>query len=491
MRETSRVKLGISGVICLASFLCLFIAETVGAATMQTSGGVNWIDTMGYTKPAFVSITLPDETTCPNKYYVNLTGGSGTTCSQASPCGSLSAVAGKAGTTGGPAYIYVKGSGSIGLTGTLYGNAGAEIVIKPWPGETSVVNLKGPNYIESGNIRYLVFDGGPGLLFSFNGSSGYGEGNSNGMALIINSNYLTFYRCRILVNGGTGGVNIARNSGNVTGTTFINNEFYDNLTPNGTAPLMYPGGGNNCSGSSTANNTTVRNNIFRNAGPEAIEFNPRTLSDGVVIDGNAFHNIGKASCGGAWACRPAVVIDGPSCGGQTRNVTITNNLMWDLGSGGIWDRGGASSSYYYNNAIYDYGKGSGSGGPNPQGISGYSSGGSATVRNNIIYSPNGTAPFDGSRFQKSNNVCSGCDKSWSSGTFVSMDPSSADFLKIGSSSAAKDAGTSVVGVNKDYLGAARPAGAAYDIGAFEYGAEGGQASTAPSPPSNLRIIVQN
>src|SRR5689334_15620630 len=78
----------------------------------QTTGGVNWLDPLGYTKPRFMPITVPTEASVTNKWYVDLSTGSGTACTQASPC-SWTSVAGKAGVgTGGPAYIYIKGSGT-------------------------------------------------------------------------------------------------------------------------------------------------------------------------------------------------------------------------------------------------------------------------------------------------------------------------------------------------------------------------------------------
>ena len=462
--------------VLLMVFLDIRAENTADAA--QTTGGVNWIDTLGYSKPAFYPINVPDEASCPNKYYVTLSGGSGTTCSQASPC-ALSGISGKPGTTGGPAYIYIKGNGTLSLTSTLYGSPGSEVVIKPWEGYTTVMSLSGPNNIESSNVHHVIIDGGPNMLFNFLGSTSCGSDgqNSNCAAININSNYITLARSQMQCSIGTA-VFVARNSGNVTGTNFINNEFY-NCNKNQNNEPLYPGGGNYCSGSATINSTFIKNNIFRDSFGGGVEFNPRTLSDGVNIDGNAFHNIGKGTCGTSWQCRPALIIDGPSCGGTTKNVTISNNLIWDMGSGCIWDRGGSSAAYFYNNTCFDYGKGSGGGGPNPQGISGYTNGGHATVKDNIIYAPNGTAPFDGSAFVKSNNVCSGSGcVTYNSGTLLSTDPNSIGFLKIGANSNATNAGVNL-NISTDYRGAPRlNLNGAYDSGAFAYSAE----QPAPAPP---------
>jgi hypothetical protein len=52
-----------------------------------------------------------------------------------------------------------------------------------------------------------------------------------------------------------------------------------------------------------------------------------------------------------------------------------------------------------------------------------------------------------------------------------------------------DAGTNLssLGVTNDFLGTARPQGAGFDIGAFEY--TGGQTQYRPSPPVGLRTVT--
>jgi hypothetical protein len=162
--------------------------------------------------------------------------------------------------------------------------------------------------------------------------------------------------------------------------------------------------------------------------------------------------------------------------------------MWDLGSGCIWDRGGGSpSALITNNTCYDYGKGSGAGGPNPEGIAGYSDGGRATIRNNLVYAPNGTSPFDASPFASSNNMCASgksCGSSsqtWSSQAVLSTDPNSANFMRPGTSSGALNAGMSTA-VATSYAGVSRPVDGVFDIGAFEGTAT---APIAPSSPTNL------
>ena len=159
-----------------------------------TTGGVNWLDPLGYEKPQFVPITVPDEASCPNKYYVDQQSGSGSICSESSPC-NWAGISGKSGTTGGPAYIYLKGNARLNLSGTLYGSVGNEIVIKPWPeSSVSVVmqssagsNYINANMIKSSNVHHLVIDGGPDMLFRFIGLGS--SQDQNNYDLVVSSNY--------------------------------------------------------------------------------------------------------------------------------------------------------------------------------------------------------------------------------------------------------------------------------------------------------------
>ena len=141
-----------------------------------------------------------------------------------------------------------------------------------------------------------------------------------------------------------------------------------------------------------------------------------------------------------------------------------------------------------NNTCYDYGKGSG--GPQPEGINcGNSCGNKATIRNNFIYAPAGTNPLSSGENNpaNSNNLCGSgesCGTSsrvWSSSTVLSTDQNTSNFMRIGPTSAAVNAGATLMTVTIDYAGNSRPP---YDIGAFAVGT--GTPSALP-PPSNLRI----
>ena len=443
-----------------------------------TTGGVNWLDPLGYEKPQFVPITVPDEASCPNKYYINMDSGSGSTCSQSNPCSSIDSVIGKSGTAGGPAYIYVRGTGGISLyDDAFYGTVGNEIVIKPWPGYTAT--FSGDSNTNSSNVHDIIFDGGPnfGITFLANVSGRY--------AILIDSNNTTVYRtqghCGTVAAAGVFGTGAWSKVG---GGRYINNETYGCEGTGDQVSFIYAGPGSPNGGYS---NLLIQNNLIRDMGGEGMEINPRVTSENLTISGNAIHNVGKVTCSTAWGCRPGITMSIQSGGGNNGTV-IKNNLIWNTGSGCIWDRGGGTPKpVIYNNTCYDYADPGSD--PWPQGIAGYSNGGTATIRNNIIYDSDGTNPFDSSSFSASNNLCASgksCGSSsqiYSAGVFQSTDQNNANFLKLASGSVAIDHGYAT-SVTDSYFGTARSG--TLDIGADEYSSS--QIDTlAPQSPNNLQI----
>jgi hypothetical protein len=448
----------------------------------QTTGGVVWLDTLSYTKPQFYPLTVPTEASSP-KYYVDMSSGSGTACTQASPCASVNDVAGKPGTNGGPAYIYLKGNGRLVLNGTLFGSSGNEIVIKPWPGETTVVNLNslgntatsGANQISGSGVRYIIIDGGENLLFSWNGACNSCSGNQNNYTLWIAANDITVARTRIHAGAGTGpalGIGTNAPQGNATNIRWVNNELYDSMNYYG----VYTGGGAACSGQSGTTHTNLQfiNNIFRNYCGRGIQIEPRAAGVNTYVLGNAFHDGGGGiSCGVtiSHAVEPA-----GACGGSINGIYVRNNLAFELGGG--FGQIAGSNNFWENNTIYRYGKQT----PVSQGSHGFTcEGGSnctGTVRNNIIHTPvsGGIAALDpGKTPSPSNrNLCeTACGTksttATAAATFQSTSSSSANYLKLISTSAGKDTGVDLSGsFTSSYSGVTRPKGSGYDVGAWEY-----------------------
>lgn len=477
----------------LCALLCVgFLASGVASAQ------VNWLDPLGYEKPRPVTLNKPSEASVANKYWIDLSSGSGSTCSQSSPCRSFDDVLGKPGTNGGPAIIYVKGTGGMSwFQDNIRGSGDADcrvtrcdswILIRTWPAGSPgcssecTATITGNSNMSSPNgVGYIMFDGGPDLKIRFDSNAGGGT-----YANHIIAHDVIVYRTQMYCTGANRQLGWSVGDTSVASDIyFINNEFYGCANTGDQASAVYvgPGSGGGYS------NFVFQNNIVRDFFGEGLEVNPRVTSSGATIIGNAFHNIGKGTCSTSWQCRPAIVMSIQS-GGGNNSTLIANNLMWDLGSGCVWDRGGGSPrALIANNTCYDYGKGSDGGGPNPEGISGYSDSGSATVRNNIIVAPNGTAPFDGSSFTASNNLCAsgktcgGGGIIWSALTVLSSDPRTDAFMTIAANSPAVDAGMAISSVTTSYAGVARPDGGGYDIGAFEQGE--GTGAARPNPPTGV------
>jgi hypothetical protein len=454
----------------------------------QTAGGVNWIDPLkSYPKPRFVPLTVPDEATVTNKYYVDFTSGSGTACTQAAPCKDVTAVSGKPGTTGGPAYIYIKGTGRLNLTGTLYGAAGQEIVIKPWPGDSNLVtmattgggNVQDANIIKSANVRHLVIDGGPNLQFNFVGSASPSS-NQNAYTLVVSSNFVTVARSRIRQAQGWGpALGVGTGSGTYDHIWIVNNEIHDVTNNAGAAYGVYSGGGTGCAANDTSHHFVYFiSNIFRNIAGNGIQIEPRNTASFTYIQGNAFHDSGGP------ANRSAIVL-ADACGASTmRDFFVSNNLIFNMGAGGIVF-GNYVNNNIQNNTIYNYALSS----PftlNSHGISCFVDGCRANVQNNIILgtSAPGINPINrASGLTTSNNLCESgrpCGSNSKVGTaatvFASTDPNSVKFQTLTTGIPGISLFSS--GVTIDYQGIPRPSTGPFDVGATQF---------APLVPRNLRV----
>jgi hypothetical protein len=489
------------GVHTLVLVALLGIAAVMSPATLTGAvATVNWLDTSLYQKPAPVDLNKPNEATVSNKYWIDLSSGSGSTCSQSSPCKSFDDVLGKPGTTGGPAVIYVKGTGSMSwFSDNINGSGNADcrttacsnwILIRTWPAGSPgcatecTATITGNSNINSpSGVHHVMFDGGPDLKIRFDSNAGTAT-----YANHIIADYVIVYRTQTFCTGANRQLGWSVGDTSVSNHVyFINNEFYGCGSTGDQVSAVYVGPGSG--GGYT--DFVFQNNIVRDFFGEGIEINPRVTSTGLTIVGNAIYNVGKGTCATAWNCRPGITV-GIQSGGGNNSTMIANNLIWDTGSSCVWDRGGGTPKpLIYNNTCYDYAKGSGGGDPNPEGISSYQDGGTATVRNNIIYAPNGTNPLDGSPFTASNNLC-GSGKScgsgsqvWSVNSVLSVLQGATGFLQIGSASEARNHGITVSGITTSYNSVARPQESVFDIGAFEYG---GGVSTQLRAPTNVRIV---
>jgi len=478
----------------------LFVLQYLGATPV-----VNWLDTASYPKPLPVTINEPDENATSNKYWVDMTSGAGTTCSQASPCASIDNVIGKTGTAGGPAIIYIKGSGGwSGFNDTLHGTGDADcrtqscanwILVKPWPAGSPgcvtecTATFDGNGNTNSANINHIIFDGGPDLKIRFDSNDG-----TNIYAFHWQSDYTIVYRVQVFCASDGGdhtGFAVADNNNAGDHTYFINNEGHDCAqSSNVQASFVYLGPGSGTTGG--ANDLVIQNSILRDFGGDGIEINPRIAVTGITITGNVIYNAGNISTF-AGSHRPGITV-GNNTGAADNGVIVANNLIWNTGSGCIWARAnGTPAALYYNNTCYDYTNTGGGTDPQPQGISDINGAcPNGTVKNNIIYDPDGNNPTCSSPGASiTNNACASgknCGSSsqvWTTAGWGSISTASSLYLTLASGSVAIDTGTATgapTAAATDFLGTSRPQGSAYDIGAFEFTSGGG------GSPQRFRFI---
>ncbi|HXT02509.1 MAG TPA: fibronectin type III domain-containing protein [Elusimicrobiota bacterium] len=180
-----------------------------------------------------------------------------------------------------------------------------------------------------------------------------------------------------------------------------------------------------------------------------------------VVSNNTVHDNSSASTGS----RQGI---GLSSGAGN---TAFNNILWNNGSGIVVGTNDgttpATNARVYNNTIYNNNVGAGR-----YGIYLTSNGSGAVVQNNIAFDN-----LDG-------NIVNGGQSVATIASNVTVDPlfvnaAGLNFqLLAGSPAIDKGVNLSAQGVTVDIAGTARPQGAAYDIGAYEYG--GGTTTTPPA-----------
>jgi len=320
-------------------------------------------------------------------------------------------------------------------SGTSWSNP---VKIAAYPGDTVWLAPSTAPYVVSLGEQYIEFDG----INMDGGSSDYGVARFDWSAHHIRVKNADL---RGNPNSPTIAVMLASTaSGNVGGNEFINVQlhrvagsdashgFYikssDNLIENceiydvpGAGVHIYDGSG------LTADRNTIRNNVI--------------------------HDISNSGGPRAWG----VIIASGS------DNAVYNNVIYGIGPGGYGNAGirvyKGSGAKIYNNTVY------GSAG---SGV--YLDGGDHTqVMNNILF---GNAWGDfvdyGSETNASNNLTS-------DPRFVNA--AARDF-RLQSDSPAIDRGIYLPEVPNDRLGAPRPTGSAFDVGAYEFGGQ----PTAPQPP---------
>ena len=395
-------------------------------------------------------------------YYV-ATGGSGTACSQASPCGTILTGLGKL-SPGDTLYLR-GGSYSEGIhpangrvpSGTSWANP---IIIASAPGETATI-LEGvtlQDNIDGSFPSYLIFDN---LILRSTQRNAFYVGLNAHHIRVSNSDLQSTKTNNISITYTTVGVEVINCNihnapveyvpewGLSTGTYGLylngnymlveNNKIHDNT---GAAVHLYGGTG-------AASNNIIRNNfIWGNC-----------YSDGTRNQNNN-----------------ALII---ASGGNNQiynNVVFSNNCGAGVAAvSTAYLQPGMGNNHFYNNTIY---------GNSGVGLEINTSAPDTQVINNIVYGNWTNNPSQ----QIVDYGASGTINQYNLTTnplFVDVNNVLGGGLKVQANSDARNRGTTLSEVATDIEAAVRGQGGAYDIGAYEYN-EGGTPPTANGNPIYVR-----
>jgi parallel beta-helix repeat protein len=401
-----------------------------------------------------------------NTYYVATNGSDSNPGSQSQPFGTIKKGIEtlSAGNTlylrGGTYNEYVAPDGGIRIpSGTSWSNA---VTIAGYPGETAAI-ANGVNIqenVDGSTVSYVIFDNLKMQTFRVAGNSHHirlsnselSEDPSTYIAKLQAGEFEPYANppqyipesvcgagCAlhnlIMMTSTTNSIEIIHNRvhdgfygfyANSSNSLIEGNEVYGNM---GYGLHLYHSGG------SDVNNNIVRNNTFHHNG---------------FYDWRKYKDSGFIMASGS-------------------NNVAYNNIVYG-NAHGISVAYGCTNCQVYNNTVY---------GNQLEGIS-MTSANSTIVKNNIIYGNGGTiVDWD--------NGSGGLVQSNNLTTDPNFVNAAAGDFHLQQGSPVIDAGMTLSQVTTDADGKARPAGSAYDIGAYEYGATGGSPMLSSIPQPSIAV----
>ncbi len=339
------------------------------------------------------------------------------------------------------------------------GSPGKETTIAAYPGHSPVFRgLGNTGRIAVDGVSYLTIDG-------------FDISNLNQCIQIRNgSHHITVRNCNVHDCGNE----LIRVLGNSHDLLFENNIVHDGGSLGGSnGEGFYIGSAGTVDNSY---NVTIRGNTIYNTESEGVELKPGTHD--CIVEGN---NVSVSNTGDVRAS--GIEVDYVRNYDSNPNHIIRNNIVHDSGSNSYGIRAGTGCTVY-NNVVYN--------------ISGYKyaivvdndSGDSYSrkIYNNTldVNSTRAISLLAGAADIRNNIGPSSPGNMVTSNAYY-VNAANRDYRLVAGSPPV-DAGadlSSVVSVDKD--GTARPMGSAFDMGAYEYDTTA-PGPTAPTPPTNLRII---
>jgi parallel beta-helix repeat protein len=328
------------------------------------------------------------------------------------------------------------------------GNSWADApVIASYPSETAIINrinLADDSSLQ-GAIQYIIFDR---IVVGIPPDGG-------GISIGGNTNHIRFQNGEVQYDAHCGGGYhiVGQISSNGTNIELHghHNEFLHSKVHNSWCGYGFYAGGHD--------NIIDGNDIYDNAGYGIQLYDGAAQSglDNYVIRNNRFWGNGFVRWMGAMTLNHGT------------NGLVYNNLVYNNYLGIEIDRG-MNNLAIYNNTIYNN---------QVKGIEITNRVTGALIKNNIVYQNGGGIVDQGINTIQSNNL--------------TVDPkfvnASATDFTLKSTSPAIDAGITLSAVPTDIKGLARPQGARYTIGAYEYAASQPPTPTVQFPaPKNLRTI---
>ncbi|VVB84744.1 Right handed beta helix region [uncultured archaeon] len=408
-------------------------------------------------------------------YYVDTNGNDGNSGSSSSPWRTIQHAAD---TVSAGATVYVMG-GTYNEKVTIKnsGSSGNYITFAAYPGQTVTIDGTGISLNYDGLIR---MDG-----VSYIKISGF---------IVVHSSFMG-----IMISGGASNIIVQNNSISDTSSSALLAQDASYITYDGNevtnAQTMKGLGGqsNENVNMIRTNNFEIKNNhIYNNPNFESIDVKEGSSygsihgndisgvhSAGIYVDAqgknsanidiyqNRVHDSSESGARG--------IVIGVEVQGSARHMNIYDNIVYNLGAIGIapgtsYSAGPVDDVTVSNNVVYHNGLVDSWGGGI---IVEYSGATNIRVRNNIV-SQNGYNQMvnnAGGNAAITNNLIDGSGgitgSSYVTGSPQFVNPSGGDF-HIQSGSPAIDKGTSTDAPAVDFDGNARPKGAGYDIGAYEY-----------------------
>lgn len=215
----------------------------------------------------------------------------------------------------------------------------------------------------------------------------------------------------------------------------------------------------------TGSNWVITNNLIYD-----------NLAMGITVAG--YEHCPQGGCFGGNATARGKVFAGPEYGGADNWLIANNTFAYNAYRPAIslWQRL-TTNSKIINNIFYE--NSPKYGGEKVQGISGSSAGRGHVIENNLCYSTKGyhcISPNMQGKYTGSNNITANPNFE-GAGPTISGVPN----FKLKTGSPAIDKGQSLAQVTWDHAGGKRPFGAAFDIGAYEFGSPPDSGSPPPNP----------